>query len=386
MTRPRFRTGIETIGRRLAGRRVGLLTHAAALTVPGASSVEALLAGGARLAALFGPEHGFFAAGGGAGGAHTIRRHPVWGAPLRSLYGPARAPDPAAFRGLEALVIDLQDIGARCYTYLSTLRQCLEAAGRAGLPVVVADRPIPLPVTPDGPTLDPAFESFVGALRLPMATAMTPAEAAFWIRADLGLDTPLTALPMRGWARAARRGPDWPPWAPPSPAIRSWESAACFLTTVFTEALPAVRCSRTEALPFQLVGAPWLKTGPMLDELRAARLPGAAFHPHPYVTATEPGAGRLLPAIRIVATDPLRFRPVLVSVAILAALQRHHGRRRLWNGPGVRPGWFDKLYGTDQVRLALLDGESPAAIAARWKPGLARFRNSRARVRLYPDP
>ncbi|MFO7534211.1 MAG: DUF1343 domain-containing protein [Kiritimatiellia bacterium] len=383
----RFFPGIDVLLAQgaLAGRRAGLVSHIAALAANGASCAEALQASKVQLAALFAPEHGYFGAAGAGDPVHS-RPHPVWRIPVHSLYGRRLAPTPAQLRGLDVLIIDLQDLGARCYTYVSTLRHALEAAASAKLPAVVLDRPVPLPVTPDGPVLQPGFESFVGCVRTPLAHAMTPGEAARWIRNERGLDLDLTVIPMAGYRRDARRGTDWPPWVPPSPGIRSWESAACYLATVFTEGVPAVSCGRTTTLPFQIFGAPWLKAEALREMLDAAALPGVTFHPHPFIPPSAPYAGRLIPGLRMVVTDPLRFRPARVSVAILAGLQTLHGRRRLWSSPGTRPEFFDKLYGTDAVRLALQDGETAAAIANSWSSGLAAFQQSRKRALLYPDP
>ncbi len=381
----RFRPGIDTLlsSGALRGRRVALISHTAAMTAAGATSAEALQAApGVTLAALFAPEHGFFGAAGAGDPVHT-RRHPVWRIPVYSLYGRRLAPSPAQLRKLDALVFDLQDLGARCYTYVSTLRHTLEAAARAGLPVVVADRPIPLPATPDGPLLEPGFESFVGCVRTPLCYAMTPGETARWLQRDLGLKIDLTVARLSGYHREPRRGADWPPWAPPSPGIRSWETAACYLATVFTEGVAALSCGRTTTLPFQVFGAPWMKAEALREMLGDEKLPGVAFHPHPFIPPTDPYTGRLIPGLRMTVTDPSLFRPARTSVSILAALQRLHGRRRSWGAPGTRPDFFDKLYGTDAVRLALLDGESGAALAARWKPGLAAFAVTRAKALLY---
>lgn len=381
----RFRPGIDTLlsSGALQGRRVALISHTAAMTAAGATSAEALQAApGVTLAALFAPEHGFFGAAGAGDPVHT-RRHPVWRIPVYSLYGRRLAPSPAQLRKLDVLIFDLQDLGARCYTYVSTLRHTLEAAARAGLPVMVADRPIPLPATPDGPLLEPGFESFVGCVRTPLCYAMTPGETARWLQRDLGLKIDLTVARLSGYHREPRRGADWPPWAPPSPGIRSWETAACYLATVFTEGVAALSCGRTTTLPFQVFGAPWMKAEAIREMLGDEALPGVAFHPHPFIPPTDPYAGRLIPGLRMTVTDPALFRPARTSVSILAALQRLHGRRRIWGAPGTRPDFFDKLYGTDGVRLALLDGESGATIAARWNPGLAAFAATRAKALLY---
>jgi uncharacterized protein YbbC (DUF1343 family) len=384
----RFRPGIESLlsGGALRGKRVGLVSHTAAMTSQGATSAEALQAApGVTLVSLFAPEHGFFGSAGAGDPVHT-RRHPVWRIPVYSLYGRRLAPSRAQLRKLDVLVVDLQDLGARCYTYISTLRRALEAAAAAGVPVIVADRPVPLPRTPDGPVLEPGFESFVGCIRTPLCYAMTPGETALWLKRDLRLDVDLRVAAMASYRRDPRRGPDWPPWAPPSPGIRSWETAACYLATVFTEGVAGISCGRTTTLPFQVFGAPWMKAEALRDILSADALPGVVFHPHPFIPPHDPYAGRLIPGLRMTVTDPARFRPVLTSVAILAGLQRLHGRRRVWQAAGSRPDFFDKLYGTASVRLALQDGQSAAAVAAGWTPGLRDFTRSRADALLYPAP
>jgi uncharacterized protein YbbC (DUF1343 family) len=378
-----FETGMDRILRRRigAGQRVGLVSHVAAMTRKGFTAAEAWYRrSDSHLSALFSPEHGYF---GSAGAGEAIRsiRFPHWKIPLHSLYGARHEPSPAHLRGLSLLIVDLQDLGARCYTYLSTLVGVLRAAARARLPLIVADRPIPLPFLPDGPLLDPRFASFVGLAPVPMATAMTPAETALYLQKVWDLNVDLEVVPMRGWPRTPYRGPDWPPWVPPSPGIRSWESAACYLATVFTEAVPTVTCDRTGLLPFQVFGAPWIKAPEVIPMLEAAHLPGVAFHVHPFRPNTGPWAGRLLSGVRLVITDPRRFRPVRLSVFILATLQKQYGKNRLWSN--ARPDFFDKLYGTNEVRLALLDGDPPDQIARRWQPGLRRFNHVRSSILLY---
>lgn len=384
----RFLCGLDVLLRRhkkwIAGRRVGLVSHLAATTANGMTSAERLWREpGVRLAALFGPEHGFFGLA-GAGETVARQRHPAWRLPMYSLYGAARKPTPAMLRGLDTLIVDLQDLGARPYTYGSTLRTVLEAAAAGGQTVIVADRPIPLPRILDGPPLDPAFASFVGLLPAPMCYGMTPGETALWLRRELGLSVDLRVAPLRGYRRQPGRDADWPPWIPPSPGIRAWETARCYLSTVFTEAMPHISNGRGTALVFQVVGAPWIVGRALCERLEALRLPGAAFYAHPFQPTVGPYAGRTLDGVRIVARDPAVFHPVRVSVALMAALQTLYGRKRVWAAAGCRPDFFDRLYGGDTVRKALEDGETAAAIAARWQPARRAFARRRRDVLLYP--
>ncbi|MFH1970748.1 MAG: DUF1343 domain-containing protein [Verrucomicrobiota bacterium] len=379
----------------LEGKRIGLVSHLAAVDAHGMTSAERLWRGRApargralNLCALFGPEHGFFGLG-DAGQKLWHRRHPDWGLPVYSLYGSARRPTPAMFKNLDVLVVDLQDLGARCYTYVTTLRYVLEQAAAMGKEVVVADRPIPLPRIVDGPMLDPAFESFVAGVRAPMHYGMTPGEMALWLKADLGLDVSLRIARMQGYARATARGADWPPWIPPSPGIRAWETGQCYLATVFSEALPVINIGRASNLAFQAFAAPWLKSAPVCERLNARRLPGVSFYAHPYSpgrtsrrdTSAQPGT--VFDGVRLAVTNPNIFHPVYTGVSILACLQELYGRRKVWKHAGAREDFFDKLYGTDAVRRALQDGATPEQIRRTWLKPLGVFAPTRAAVLLY---
>jgi len=383
----KFSTGIDVLLAQhrtcLRGRRVALLSHQAALCRDGATSAQRLHAElGAGLVALFGPEHGFLGQAGAGEATHT-RRHPEWGIPVYSLYGACRKPTPGMLRRVEVVVCDLQDLGARCYTYLATLRNLLEAAAENGVRVIVTDRPIPLPRIVDGPMLEPAHASFVGPAELTMSTGMTPAESAQWLVRSLKLKVDLQVVPMQGWARDGRRGADWPEFVPPSPGIRTWESGMTYLATVFSEALPGIDCGRGTNLAFRTIGAPWLLAADFCTRMNGLGLPGVRFHSYYYVAGVPPYAGRELNGVRIVVTDPARFHPVTTSVYVLHMLTQLYGAARVWRHKGVRPPWFDQLYGTTRVRQALQKGVPPGEIVAEWREERRRFAASRRGVLLY---
>jgi uncharacterized protein YbbC (DUF1343 family) len=379
-----FQSGLDVLLARhknwLAGRRLGLVSHPAAVGRDGMTAGERLWREpGLRLKAVFGPEHGFFGTA-TAGEPLGHQRHPEWRIPVFSLYGRTRRPTAAMFRALDTIVVDLQDLAARPYTFVATLRYVLETAAELKKSVVVADRPVPLPRIVDGPMLDPRFESFVGCVRAPMHYGMTPGEMALWLKRDLGLDLDLRVARMRGYRRQADRAPGWPPWIPPSPGIRSWETGRTYLATVFGEALPAIHIGRNTNLVFQVFAAPWMKSRAVCEYLNGLRLPGAAFFAHPYRTLPE---GVRFDGVRLAVRDPDAFRPVRTGIAILAGLQALYGRRKVWGVAGTRPDFFDKLFGTDTVRLALLAGASAAAIGRRWESDLRRFARTRQKCLLY---
>jgi uncharacterized protein YbbC (DUF1343 family) len=381
----RFLPGIETLlhgrhGHLLQGRRIGLVSHLAAVDRTGTTTAGRLHeTPGITLACLMGPEHGFFGFA-AAGVTCRSQRHPDWRIPIYSLYGDTRKPRPQWLRSLDLLIIDLQDLGCRPYTYVSTLKLVLEAAAEAGLPVLVADRPIPLPRTVDGPMLDPCFESFVSAINAPMVYGMTPAETARWLQQTCIPQVDLQIAPLQGYRRDIAPLTDAPPFMRPSPSIVSRESALCFPATVCLEGLPQIDHGRQTAMPFQLVGAPWTRGEPLAETLNGSLLPGIIFHPHHY---QPPGAKHPISGVRLTVTNAGTFRPVLTGITILAALAAHHGKPRVWNHRKTRADFFDKLMGTDTVRLALMAGTPPSEIAESWKAGQRRFKQQRNTCLLY---
>lgn len=367
----------------IASGRLGLLTHPAAVDCRGAPTTELIRRAAAdRLTSLFGPEHGFFGLA-GAGETVTGQRHPVLKIPVFSLYGTNRRPTDAMLRGIDTLLVDLQDLGVRCYTYCATLRYVLEAAAAMGKTVIVMDRPVPLPKTVDGPVVAPGFESFVAGIPGPMVYGLTPGETALWLTRELDLQLDLKVMPMCNYHRDPFPGKGWPPWIPPSPAILSWDSARCYPSTVFCEGLPTLDCGRGTGLPFQVLGAPWIRSERLLEALNSLNLGGVAFHYHQYVAKSGLHNGAILNAVRLTITDPILFQPIACSIHILHTLQSLYGTKHLWSSKEARPEFFDKLYGTDAVREALLDKESPRAILANWTRDLARFRRTRTTHMLY---
>ena len=373
----------STSFRLLKNRRVGLLSHQAAVMENGATSAQCLRhARNVNLVALYGPEHGFF--GQALAGEHTASRlHPDWKIPVYSLYGEFRKPTPEMLKGVDVMVCDLQDIGVRCYTYLATLRNMLEACAEAGVHVMVTDRPIPLPQVVDGPMLDERFASFVAPCPLPMVYGMTPAEVAQWMVKKLSLNVKLTVIPMEGWSRADT---GWdgtrPDWVPPSPGIKTWETAMTYSATVFSEALPGIDCGRGTNLAFRVLGAPWIGAAACCQALMKQKIAGVTFNPYRYVAGVAPYQGVELDGIRLCVTDPASFRPVKTSVVILETLASLYGMKRVWKHEGARLKWFDQLYGTDATRQALKAGHV-AMLSRQWATANKTFLKERQEVLLY---
>ena len=363
----------------LRGLRVGLVAHAASVSASGIPSPELLRHCGVDLTSLFGPEHGFLSCG-SAGEEMSHGTHRSLGIPVYSLYGETRKPTAKMLKNVDVIVFDLHDLGARPYTYVSTLRLVLEAAAENGKRVIVADRPSPLAGTVDGPMLKPSFESFVSFVRTPVVYGMTPGEMALWLRNDLMLNVDVRMAPMAGFRRGIQPKRTW---IRPSPAIRSWECGLCFPITVFLEALPALDHGRGTESPFQRVGAPWLDAKGLSRELNAMKLPGLRFASSRYKAATGSYKGHIVQGLNIHVTNASEYLPVQATMAILRTVQDVHGSGRLWSHPGTREAFFDQLMGTDTVRRTLIAGQTLVEITAPWALQSADFWQSRKACLRY---
>lgn len=337
-------TGLDTLLARphlpFPGARTGLLAHAASLTRDGTHAAHALSRRPEwSLTRLFSPEHGFFSRA-APGEPIDSGRHPDLHLPIHSLYGEHRSPPPEWLEDLDLLVIDLQDLGIRCYTYASTLQNVLHTAAAVRCPVLVLDRPTPLAGITDGPALDPACQSFVGQIPLPLVYGLSQGPLAEHLRRT---DPTLHALNLT--VIPATPGPDTP-WHPPSPGIPSPASALLYPLTVWCEAIPDVSVDRATPRSFQLWAMPDLDPNAILPLLRPA-LQGLAVTPGQSLEGW--------PALHFHRnTDP--YFPVRNAVRLLAALRDTLGISRLFNIPGTRPDFFDKLMGTPAIRLALQAG------------------------------
>ena len=328
-----------------------------------------------RLKALFSAEHGFF--GIALPGEKTASAwHPLWQRPINSLYGEHRKPTPEMLQGLGRMVIDLCDIGVRCYTYLATLKNTLEACAESGLAVTVLDRPVPLGGVVDGPMLEPSLSSFVAPVNVPLCHGMTPGECATWIAATEGLKLDLTVIRVRDWSHADRA--PWPNFVPPSPAIRSWDAAALYPLLVFTEAYSAVDCDRAGSLAFRVAGAPWIDQATLLVDLEPALADcGVGVQPYRYKPQSGAYKDSVLEGVLFSIAGAAAFRPATAGVKLFAALARRYGEKVFADG---RDAWLDKLCGTPRVREALKGGDLDALFAG-WTAGHADY--LKTKVDLY---
>jgi uncharacterized protein YbbC (DUF1343 family) len=379
----RVRPGIEVVVadslHLLRGRRVGLVTNQTGVDSRGVSDVDLLLAAGIRLVALFSPEHGFRGAA-DPGAAVSSSRDSATGLPIYSLYGRTVAPTDSMLEGVDVMAIDLQDVGARYYTYIGTAIEVMRVAARLGREVVILDRPNPIGGAAQGAPLDTAFTSFVGRLRVPMRHGMTMGEMARMANDELGIGVTLRVVPAAGWTRRMYFDETGLPFVPPSPNLRSVESLFHYPGTCLFEGT-SLSVGRGSDAAFEQIGAPWLDTARVLASMRAAGLPGVTFTGTSF-TPTRPGDGKYADSavvgIRLRVTDRSSYDPTVVAVHLLAAIRDAHPAELRWN---LRH--FDRLAGSSDLRESLQRGESPAAAVAGWAAELENFHRRSAAYLIY---
>jgi uncharacterized protein YbbC (DUF1343 family)/CubicO group peptidase (beta-lactamase class C family) len=373
-------TGIDVLMRQrmdvLRGRKVGLVTNATGRDIEGHSSIDVLHAEPAwRLVALFSPEHGIRgdADAGQAIDSSTDQRTRL---PIYSLYGATTRPTDAMLSGVDTLVYDIQDVGARTYTYTSTLLEVMRAAAEHGLFVVVLDRPNPLDGEHvEGNVLDPRFASFVGAAPMAMRYGLTIGELAQFFNAEVGAS--LTVVPLQGWRRNVWFDQTGLQWVNPSPNLRSLSAATLYPGTVLIEGSNLSEGRGTER-PFEWSGAPWIDAARWADRLNGLGLPGVRFTPSVKTPDNSKFSGQECQGVAIDIVDRLQVRPMELGVAMLATARSvAAGRVQLSTES------FDRLAGTDQVRKALEAGASAAQIASAWQADLQRFIALRERYLIY---
>jgi uncharacterized protein YbbC (DUF1343 family) len=349
-----FRYGLDVLDsdgfRMLAGKRVGLIANAASVGTSGEPGYRLMLRHGIRLKFLMAPEHGFSIdreAGQMVGDTSVTGSFPVY-----SLYGASKKPDPLLLISIDVLIFDLQDVGTRCYTYISTMRLAMEACREAGIPFVVLDRPNPIaPVPASGFVLEPSEESFVGVAGLPFLHGMTAGEIARWLQKSRYPELSLNVVAMQGYNRHVFADQlSGFRFIAPSPNIRDLETALIYPATVLLEATDVSEGRGTDD-PFRMFGAPFVDGVVLKGALDRYRLPGVEFQPALFTPASSKFTGRRCQGVRIRITDRNSFDPFRTSVAILLSLQKLYPGEL---GLGRHAPFFDQLAGTSRYRTMVM--------------------------------
>lgn len=379
--RPGVEAFVESPPVRVLGTRVGLITNHTGVDRAGRSGVDLIHAmQSVQLVALFSPEHGLR---GTAGPGETVGSgtDEKTGLPVYSLYGDTRKPTPDTLKHVDALLFDIQDVGARPYTYVYTMALAMQAARDKRIPFVVLDRPNPIGGDAiEGNLLEPALASFVGMYPIPMRHGMTAGELAKLFSHRFGIGGELIVVPVENWRRSAWYDATGLPWVSPSPNLPRLESAVHYPGTVLFEGTN-LSVGRGSDRPFEQVGAPWLDGAAVADAMNSAGLPGVTFVPVRF-TPVAPGdnkfAGKPVEGVRLAVTDRQAYRPVNTAVRLVAAVRRLHPRQFQW-----RAAHFDRLAGTDRLRLAIEAGRVEELLRE-WDDDAARFRLEREPYLLYP--
>ena len=381
---PPVRPGIETfladVPRALRGKRVGLITNHTGIDRSRTSDIDLIARHkDLKLVALLAPEHGIRGTA-EAGEKVVDETDPQTGIPVYSLYlSEDRGPTPEMLKEVDVLVYDLQEVGGRTWTYVSTMALSMQAAARKGIPFVVLDRPNPIGgEIVEGALLDPKFKSFVGMYPIPARHGMTVGELATLFNRKYGIGANLIVARVENWRRSQWFDETGLPWVNPSPNLRSLAALTSYPGSVYFEGTNLTEGRGTDR-PFEQIGASWLNAPEVARAMNAMRLPGIRFEA--ITMAVAPTAakfkGQTIPAIRFVVTDRQAYRPVRTSLLLIDEIRRQHPRDFAW-GPTI-----NRLTGSDKVRLAIDGGRLPELLEE-WDREAAAFREQRKPYLLYP--
>jgi uncharacterized protein YbbC (DUF1343 family) len=366
------------------GRRVGFVTNQSAVTAAGESGIDLLHASPhVNLVALFGPEHGL--RGGVEGGVKIASGvDERTGVTVHSLYGSVQRPTPEMLRDVDVLLFDMQDIGARPYTFVWTMAMAMEAAAARGIPFVVLDRPNPITGRMEGPLMQMEMRTvgqpITGYYPVPLRHGMTVGEIARYINGEYGIGAQLTVVPAAGWRATQWFDETGLPWIDPSPNIRSLDAALSYSGLVLLEATNVTVGRGTDA-PFSYVGAPWLDAARLLREVQRYDIPGVVLDTTSFVPRGEgwvPFRGERVRAVRIGITDRDAYRPVWLTLVLLTEIRRQHPAEFRITNDGMT-----QMLGSRWARQAVDRGEDPHVIRDRWEEELRRWAPVRERYRLY---
>lgn len=375
-------TGLDILERDgfepLRGKRVGLITNHSSVNAGGRNAVDVMYGSKkVNLAAIFSPEHGF--RGSEEGGVLiTNSTDPVTGLPVYSLYGRNQRPSPEMLKGIDVLVFDIQDIGARFYTYLTTMAYAMEEAATHGIEFVVLDRPNPIGGDIiEGPTLDPEVSFFTAYLAVPARHAFTAGEMALFHKDYKKLDLKLTVVKMENWRRDMFFGETAVVWTDPSPNIRSADAEILYPGLGCFEAAN-VSVGRGTDTPFLWFGAPWMKAGKIARLLSKAPLKGLRFTFEKRTPSKDLYEGRPCPGVAIKVLDAPLVRALDIYVYAAYYLRRHNKKDFVLKAEEIK-----KMTGNSRLCDMLEAGEKPEAILAAFEKDNALFRETRKKFLLY---
>ena len=370
---------VETVDTLLSSGRLGLLTNPSGLTRSLCPTVD-VLHRKYRLTALFAAEHGI-RGNIEAGEAFSAMQDPATGLPVFPLYGKTKVLTEEMLKTFDIFCFDMQDVGARFYTFLYALSLNMEACCRAGKPVVVFDRINPLGGEKiQGTVLDPRFSSYVGLYPLPTRYGLTVGEYARWVKYHLGLENlELHVVPLEGWRRGMRPEEADLPWPAPSPNCPTFHSARAYVGTCIFEGTNLSE-GRGTCMPFEYIGAPWIDADRLAAAAESRAVPGIRFRPHWFTPCASWYAGEPCAGVQVHLTDPAAADPVAGALALLDSVRELYPEKLEWVANTPERYMIDLLLGTDDYRLGRMDG--PALLSAHGE-ARRRFAKERQPFLLY---
>jgi len=388
-------TGLEMILRKfpgeLKGKSVGILCHSSSISSDFRHITEIFHnRKDCRMVAIFGPQHGLY----GQTQDNMIEWenliHPDFKVPVFSLYGEHRKPTREMLKGIEALIIDLQDVGARLYTYVWTVKLCLEACTEADIPVWILDRPNPVGKLPyDGPVLKEEFFTFVGGASIPMCHRMTIGEMAIWLREKYFRSCSLNIVWMKDWKRNSLYNETGLPWVIPSPNMPSLNTAIVYPGNVLMEALN-ISEGRGTTIPFELFGAPFIRPERLKKELYSRKIPGCEFRIHGFIPTFNKFSGQFCNGLQLHVTDPSNFYPVGTTLEIIdAIIETSHAGSLEFNPPPYEYEYnlmpFDILSGDSKMRKSVQNRIPTRYEKQRWKEEIEEFKKEFSDLSVYRE-
>jgi uncharacterized protein YbbC (DUF1343 family) len=388
-------TGLNKIAKNLPSalkrKSIGILCHAPSITDDFSHITDIFFnREDCKLSAIFGPQHGIHGQTQDNMIEWQSQRHPIYNIPLYSLYGEHRKPTPEMLNGIDVLLIDLQDIGARLYTYIWTVKLCLEACEEYGIPVWVLDRPNPIgKIQYDGPVLKESYFTFVGGASIPLCHRMTIGEMVLWLKVKYYPKCDLNIVWMEDWHRSLMYSETGLPWVLPSPNMPTLSSAIVYPGTVLFEALNLSE-GRGTTIPFELFGAPFINAEKLKLNLDRRKIVGCAFRVHSFIPTFNKYCGELCNGLQIHVTDIDSFKPVSTALEILDAVIETSDRDALkFNNPPYEYEYklnpFDILSGDSGMRELLINRENINIEKERWENEIEEFKREFIQFSSYPD-
>ena len=363
----------------IRGKKIGLITNQTGVDRRLKNNIDLLNSTpGVNLVSLFSPEHGIQ----GLEQAGVKVKNKIENSqklPIFSLYGKNIIPTSRMLYDVDLLVYDIQDVGSRYYTYLSTLKNCLKAAHQHGIPFMVLDRPNPLGgLTLEGKILKQRLHSFVGPSSIPPRYGLTPGELALWMKAEMKLKNSLIVVRMAQWERKHWYDETDLEWIPPSPNVPTSKTALLYAGTCLIEGTNLSE-GRGTTIPFEVVGAPWIDGMKLANSMGKFKLPGVVFRKTTFIPTFSKYSGEKCQGVQLHVTNREQFKPVQTVLCLISFIHSSYFNKFKWVNPH-----FDRLAGSEEIRQSIQDEQSIGIIVEEWQQELEQFQQERKKFLLYP--